>query len=67
MPLLSDLMKKIPNVRGKKFRCAHDHSILRKRFTKEEILNRAYPLVWSDFSIGVVDKTILIGDFGYEK
>lgn len=50
-------------VRGKKFRGAHVHSILKKRLAKEEILNREYPPVWSDFSMEVVDKTILMSDF----
>ena len=50
-------------VRGKKFRGAHVHSILKKRLAKEELLNREYPPVWSDFSMEVVDKTILMSDF----
>ena len=53
-------------MRGKKFRGAHVHSILKKRLAKEELLNRDYPPVWSDFSIEVVDKTILMSDF-YQK
>ena len=52
-------------VRGKKFRGAHVHSILKKRLAKEELLNREYPEVWSDFSMEVVDKTILMSDFGF--
>jgi hypothetical protein len=52
-------------VRGKNFRGAHVHSILRKRLAKEELLNREYPTVWSDFSMEVVDKTILISEFGF--
>ena len=51
-------------VRGKEFRGAHVHSILRKRLAKEELLRREYPPMWSDFSMEVVDKTILISDFG---
>ena len=54
-------------MRGKKFRGEHVHSMLKKRLAKEEILNREYPPVWSDFSMEVVDKTILISDFGFEK
>ena len=50
-------------VRGKKFRSAHVHSILRKRLAKEELLNREYPTMWSDFSMEVIDKTILMSDF----
>ena len=46
-------------VRGKKFRSAHVHSILEKRLAKEELLNREHPPVWSDFSMEVIDKTIV--------
>ena len=52
-------------LRGKRFRDTHVHSILRKRFAKEEELNREHPPVWSDFSVEVVDKTILMSDFGF--
>ena len=52
-------------VRGRTFRGAHVHSILKKRLAKEELLNREYPPVWSDFSMEVVDKTILMSDFGF--
>ena len=54
-------------VRGKKFRGAHLHSILKKRLAKGELLNREYPPVWSDFSIEVVDKTMLMSNFGFKK
>ena len=54
-------------VRGKKFRGAHVHSILKKRLAKDELLNREYPPVWSDFSMEVVDKTILMSDFGFQN
>ena len=54
-------------VRGKRFRGAHVHSILKKRLAKEELLKREYPEVWSDFSMEVVDKTILMSDFGFLK
>ena len=54
-------------VRGKRFRGAHVHSILKKRSAKEELLNREYPPVWSDFSMEVVNKTILMTDFGFQK
>ena len=52
-------------VRGKKFRGAHVHSILRKRLAKEELLKREYLPVWSDFSMEAVDKTILMTGFGF--
>ena len=54
-------------VRGKKFSGAHVHSILKKRLAKEDLLNRESPPVWSDFSIEIVDKTILMSDFGFKK
>ena len=57
-------MEGYQTVRGKKFRGAHVHSILKKRLAKEELLNRVYPPVWSEFSMEVVDKTILMSDFG---
>ena len=53
-------------VRGKRFKGTHD-SILKKRLAKEELLYREYPPVWSEFSMEVVDKTILMSDFGFEK
>ena len=52
-------------VRGKRFKGAHVHSILKKRLAKEELRKRAYPEVWSDFSMEVVNKTILMSDFGF--
>ena len=54
-------------VRGEKFRGAHLCSILRKRLAKEESLKREYPPLWSDFSMEVIDKTILISDFGFSE
>ena len=52
-------------VRGKEFRGTHVHSILKKRLAKEELLNREYSPEWSDFSMEVVDKTILMSDFEF--
>ena len=52
-------------LRGRTFRGAHVYSILKKRLAKEELLNRNYPPVWSDFNMDVVDKTILMSDFGF--
>ena len=46
-------------VRGKRFRGAHVHSILKKRLTKEELLNREHPTVWSELSMEVVDKNLV--------
>ena len=50
-------------LRGKRFKGAHVHSILRKKLAKEELLKREYPAIWSDFSLEVVDKTILMNYF----
>ena len=52
-------------MRGKKFRGAHVHSILKKRLAKDELLGRQYPPICSDLSMEVVDKTILMSDFGF--
>ena len=45
----------------------HIHSILNKKLVKEELLTKSNRPVWSDFSMEVVDKTILMSDFGFEK
>ena len=50
-------------VRGKRSKSAHVHSILKMKLAKEEMLTREDPTVWSDFSIEVMDKTILMSDF----
>ena len=47
------------SVRGKKFRGAHVHSIVKKKRLKDEKLEREYSEVWSDFSLEVVDKTLV--------
>ena len=46
-------------VRGKNFRGAHVHSIVKKKRLKDEKLERDYPEEWSDFSLEVVDKTLV--------
>ena len=48
------------SIRGKRFRGAHIHSIVKKKRLKDEKLEREYPKEWSDFSLEVVDKTILM-------
>ena len=47
------------SVRGKKFKGNHVHSIVKKKRLKDEKLERAYPEVRSDFSLELVDKTLL--------
>ena len=47
------------SVRGKKFKGNHLHSIVKKKRLKDEKLEREYPEVWSDFSLEVVDKTLV--------
>ena len=47
------------SVRGKKFKGNHVHSIVKKKRLKDEKLEREYPEVWSDFSLEVVDKTLV--------
>ena len=47
------------SIRGKKFKGNHVHSIVKKKRLKDEKLEREYPEVWSDFSLEVVDKTLV--------
>ena len=47
------------SVRRKKFKGNHVHSIVKKKRLKDEKLEREYPEVWSDFSLEVVDKTLV--------
>ena len=47
------------SVRGKKFKGNNIHSIVKKKTLKDEKLDREYPEVWSDFSLEVVDKTLV--------
>ena len=51
--------KEYLSVRGKKFKGNHVHSIVKKKDLKDETLEREYPEVWSDFSLEVVDKTLV--------
>ncbi len=47
------------SVRGKKFRGNNVHSIVKKKRLKDKKLEKEYPEVWSDFSLEVVDKTLV--------
>ena len=47
------------SVRGKKFRGAHIHSIVKKKRLKDEKLKREYPEVRSDFYLDIFDKTLV--------
>ena len=47
------------SVRGKKFKGNHIHSIVTKKRLKDEKLEREYPEVWTDFSLEVIDKTLV--------
>ena len=47
------------SVRGKKFKGNHVHSIVKKKRLKDEKLEKKYPEVRSDFSLEVVDKTLV--------
>ena len=51
--------KKILTTRGKKFRGAHVHSIIKRKRMRDEKLEKEYPEVRSDFYLDVYDKTIL--------
>jgi len=52
--------KRILNVRGKQFRGAHVHSIIKRKRVRDEKLERKYPEVRSDFYLDVYDKSILL-------
>ena len=47
------------SVRGKKFKGNHVHSIVKKKRLKDEKLEKKYSEVWSEFSLEVVDKTLV--------
>ena len=47
------------SVRGKKFKGNNVHSIMKKKRLKDEKLEKDYPEVRSNFSLEVVDKTLL--------
>ena len=47
------------SIRGKMFKGNHVHSIVKKKRLKDEKLEREYPERWSDFSLEVVDKTLV--------
>ena len=59
--------ERIPSVRRKKFIGNHIHSIVKKKRLKSEKLEKEYLEAWSDFSLEVVEKTILISDFKFSK
>ena len=44
--------------RGKKFRGERAYSILKRRSEKEELINREYSPVWSNFSLVIVNNAI---------
>ena len=44
---------------GKKFKVNHVHSIVKKKRLKDEKLEREYPEKWSDFSLEVVDLSLI--------
>ena len=47
------------SVRGRKFKGNHVHSIVKKKRLKDQKSEREYPEIWSDFSLEVVDKTLV--------
>ena len=53
--------KKIETVRGKKFKGAHVHSIIKRKRVRDEKLKEKYPEVRSDFYLDIYDKSILLG------
>ena len=55
------------SVRGKKFRGAHVHSIVKKKRLKDEKMKKEYPEIRSDFYLDIVNKTILMSKFTNNK
>ena len=51
--------KKIETVRGKKFKGAHVHSIIKRKRVRDEKLKEKYPEVRSDFYLDIYDKSII--------
>ena len=49
------------SVRGNNFKGNHVHPIVKKKRLKDERLEKEYPEVESDFSLEVVDKTLVNG------
>ena len=47
------------SVRGKKFRGAHVHSIVKKKRLKDEKFEKEYPEVRSDFYLDIFDKRLI--------
>ena len=47
------------SVRGKKFKGNHVHSIVKKKRLKDEMLEREYPEVRSDFYLEIYDKRLI--------
>ena len=54
--------KRILSARGKKFRGAHVHSIMKRKRMRDEKLEKKYPEVRSDFYLDVYDKSILFSE-----
>ena len=48
------------SARGKVFKGNHVHSIVKKKRIRDEKFYKKYPEEWSDFSLEVVDKSILL-------
>ena len=48
-----------PTPRGNRFKNAHVHSIVKKKRLKDEKLERECPEELSDFSLELVDKTLI--------
>ena len=54
--------KKILSVRGKTFRGAHVHSIMKRKRMRDEKLEREYPEARSDFYLDVYDESVLFSE-----
>ena len=54
--------KKILSVRGKKFRGAHVHSIMKRKRVRGKKLKKKYPEARSVFYLDIYDKSILFSE-----
>ena len=52
--------KKILSARGKKFRGAYVHSIMKRKRVRDEKLKERYSEVKSDFCLDIYDKSLIL-------
>ena len=53
--------------KGKQFRGAHVHSIMKRKRVRDKKLKKKYPEVRSDFYLDVYDKSVLFSELKWKK